>query len=44
MNNRNIEKTVRGGLFCNEMIKINRQTGFRAVMIVVLAIGLLYLS
>lgn len=41
MKNINSERTVRGGLLRNEMIKINRQTGFRAVMIVVLAIGLL---
>lgn len=41
MKNRNSERTVRGGLLRNEMIKINRQTGFRAVMIVVLVIGLL---
>ena len=41
MKNLNSERTVRGGLLRNEMIKINRQTGFRVVMIVVLVIGLL---
>ncbi len=41
MKNRDSERTVRGGLLSNEMIKINRQTGFRAVMIVVLVIGMI---